>query len=44
MNITQEATGKAKSLLNKILFFPFCFFMALLLTYANHNAFKLSFF
>lgn len=42
MNIQTEAKEKAKILLNKILFFPFCFFMALLLTYANHNAFKLS--
>lgn len=44
MNITQEARDKAKSLLNRFVFFPFCLAFALLLTYANHNAFKLSFF
>lgn len=42
MNITQEAQDKAKSLLNRFVFFPFCIVFALLLTYANLNTFKLS--
>lgn len=44
MNITQEAQDKAKSLLNRFVFFPFCILFSLLLTYGNHSAFKLSFF
>lgn len=40
MNITQEAQDKAKSLLNRFVFFPFCFLFALLLIYVNHNEFK----
>lgn len=44
MNITQEAQDKAKRLLNRFVFFPFCIVFALLLTYGNHSAFKLSFF
>lgn len=44
MNITQEAQDKAKSLLNRFVFFPFCILFYLLLTYGNHSAFKLSFF
>lgn len=42
MNIRAEAKEKAKILLNKILFFPFCFLMAILLSYANYDAFKFS--
>lgn len=44
MSITQEAQDKAKSLLNRFVFYPFCIVLALLLTYGNYSAFKLSFF